>query len=942
MDSPNKEEASRFARGLARAVGAIGRHPYLVLAAVFLSCAVCAVYTLKNLTYLTRRDDLISKNKEYLKRWRQYVSQFGDDDDMVVVVRGQDRPQMEKVLDELAGEIHKRPETFERLFYKVDLTALHNRALLFLPTEQIRLVQGHIQGMSLLLDPPVIGNFLDPIFGWKSLSVQQLLREAERKLEVWKPGQSNKEAEEYFRQLEAIANGACDYLEAPSRYRNPWQRVLPAPSGPSQDDYLAKPQYFFSGDGTLAILTVSPVKDADPDNFTGAKQSIDALRGLIAAVKTRHPGIDIGLTGLPVLENDEMLASQKDSSFASWLAILGVAVLYVVVYRGYRFPLTTVASLMVGTIWALGWLTLTIGHLNILSSAFAVMLIGIGDYGVLWVTRFGQERQAGRDIAAANRETALRVGPSILTASITTACAFFAAMLADLQAVTELGWIAGCGVLFCACSCFLVAPALLTIFDYRLCPKEAADAMVLPLQCHQAARREWLPALMRRPRFVMAVCAFAAIVCAGYAMRIHYDHNLLNMQSPRMESVQWEHTLMDKMTGSSWYAVSWTRTPEEALALKADYEKLPAVSNVITLASLMPGDQGPKLDMLRDIQQRLAKLPQRGAPIPHATPNLDDIDHTCARVIKACARVRENGPNPALEKLEASVGRLHSAVIVAQGSRLKLARAATIGRLKEFDEKITGDLAEDLHRLRDVSTPTPIRLADLPANLRERYIGKDGQWLVRVFSKETLWDFEPLEAFVRAVRSVDTDATGKPFTTLEGLKAMRDGFLWAALYALAAMVLVLFIDFGRARQTLLALSPLALGMIATLGVMSLFGLPLNPANMIGFPLILGVGVDNGVHVLNDFRNRDKSRPYRLTQITGFGILIKALTTVLGFGTLMIAEHRGMASLGLILTVGVSCCMLTALVFLPTLLHVIGRRVEPNQAETLPMPQSRAA
>ena len=124
-------------------------------------------------------------------------------------------------------------------------------------------------------------------------------------------------------------------------------------------------------------------------------------------MKERHPDIEIGLTGLPVLENDEMVASQNDSSFASWLALVGVAVLYLVVYRGFRFPVTTVASLLVGTVWALGWLTLTVGHLNILSSAFAVMLIGIGDYGVLWVTRFGQERQAGRDIAKANRANRL-------------------------------------------------------------------------------------------------------------------------------------------------------------------------------------------------------------------------------------------------------------------------------------------------------------------------------------------------------------------------------------------------------------------------------------------------------------------------------------------------------------------------------------------------------
>src|ERR1017187_121883 len=132
LDSDPQEEAGLLPRLLAWTVGVICRHPWLVLGLTLLSCAVCGVYTWNNLTYLTHRNDLISNKKEYLKRWHQYVEEFGDDDDMVVVLRGDDRKKMEAVLDDIAGEIEKRPESFDRLFYKVDLTALHQRALLFL------------------------------------------------------------------------------------------------------------------------------------------------------------------------------------------------------------------------------------------------------------------------------------------------------------------------------------------------------------------------------------------------------------------------------------------------------------------------------------------------------------------------------------------------------------------------------------------------------------------------------------------------------------------------------------------------------------------------------------------------------------------------------------------------------------------------------------------
>ena len=203
---------------------------------------------------------------------------------------------------------------------------------------------------------------------------------------------------------------------------------------------------------------------------------------------------------------------------------------------------------------------------------------------------------------------------------------------------------------------------------------------------------------------------------------------------------------------------------------------------------------------------------------------------------------------------------------------------------------------------------------------------------MRIFSKDCLWNFEPLDKFVQAIRTVDPEATGKPFTTLEGLKAMRNGFLWAGVYALIAMVLVLLVDFGRVKHTLVALLPLAMGMTATLGFMAMLGYSLNPANMIAFPLILGVGADNGVHVMHDYRGRTRGRRYALGYTTGRGIMVAALTTILGFGTLMIAQHRGMASLGLILTVGVTCCMGTALVFLPALLYVMGKREKPMETQ----------
>jgi len=243
-------------------------------------------------------------------------------------------------------------------------------------------------------------------------------------------------------------------------------------------------------------------------------------------------------------------------------------------------------------------------------------------------------------------------------------------------------------------------------------------------------------------------------------------------------------------------------------------------------------------------------------------------------------------------------------------------------QLQVFEQRIAGDLAEDLHRLSDVSTPVAIVLAELPAALRERYVSKSGKWLLQVFARDCLWDFEPLEHFVNQIRTVDPEATGKPFATVEGLRAMKNGFEWAGLYAFLAIVVVLAVDFRNYRCTLIALAPLVIGLVLALGIMGMCGLPLNPANMIAFPLILGVGVDNGVHVLHNYLLRRAEGKSTISYPIGRGVLVKALTTMIGFGTLMISSQRGLVGLGSTLTLGVGCCMVAALVFLPAVLRLM--------------------
>jgi uncharacterized protein len=936
-------EAGFVPRLLIALVRTVCRFPRVVLALSAGLCALSLYAALFHLQYHTQRSDLISPRKECQQRWRNYIQEFGDDDDIVVVVKGSDRARMIAALEQVADRVRSQPNLFDRLFYKADLRTLHDRALLMLPLEEIQKIHHNLDGdMAELLTESDPHGFLYP---WRRLSLSSLLVKGGDSLPT---GQTlSPDDVQFFTQLRAVTRAAGAYLDDPKQYGNPWGSLMATrPAG--QEDLLAEPQYFFSGTGGLAFLLVRPVKEKG--SFTAALRSVEAMRGVVAEARTSFPGMEIGLTGMPVLETDEMAAAQRDTQWASWLAVAGVAILFLVVYRGVAYPTLTLVTLLAGTAWALGWLTVTVGHLNILSATFAVMLIGMGDYGVLWVMRYEQARRQGADVQSALLHTTAHVAVGNLTAAMTLALAFYAAVLADFQAVAELGWIAGCGVLLCALACFTVLPALLMLFDRRqLSGPSSGDGDILPLPapwgrfvtCHDAeagykpAPRDdsWLPFLARRPWWVVAGGLASLCVLGVCASRVTYDHNLLHLQAQDLESVRWEMTLIQDTAGASWHAVSIADSPEKALELKAKYEKLPEVSRVVEIATLAPPDQEKKLSLLADIQQRLHALPERNVIIEHDAPVVRELrTELTALVDRLPASASDSGGDQALltdvrQALQNLLDRLPQRDDAA--GNLAVSR-----QLKVFEEKLAGDLAEDLHRLREVSTPRPIELSDLPPDLRDRYVSPHGKWLLRVFAKDCLWDFGPLEHFTKQVRTVDPEATGKPFGTVEGLKAMKDGLQRAGLYAFLVIAAVLFIDFRNLKNTLIALTPLVMGVLLTLGVLGLFGVPLNPANMIAFPLILGVGVDNGVHVLHDYLIRRADGRSTISYAIGRGVLVKALTSMIGFGTLMISSERGLAGLGLILTLGVGCSMLSALVFLPAVLHLLGRRKLTAEAPTV--------
>jgi predicted RND superfamily exporter protein len=427
----------------------------------------------------------------------------------------------------------------------------------------------------------------------------------------------------------------------------------------------------------------------------------------------------------------------------------------------------------------------------------------------------------------------------------------------------------------------------------------------------------WMRPIFARPNLLFAVTMIGTVAVSLGMGRLWYDHNLLNLQPEGLESVELERKLLTEGDQSVWFALSIADNREELLARKEKFLQKPSVERVVDIVSTLPVGNQQKRQSIERIYSRLANLPERQQEIPVDPPA--DLGMVLARMQTTL------GNSAAADQTRYQLDQVRDSL-----RRMPLSECYR--RLSYYQQRMAGDLLSRLYTLRSIANPEPPSLADLPEGLVSRFVAPtSGRCLLKIYSKADIWDMEAMEKFVADVRDVDPEATGNPLQTYEASRQMKRSYEQAAWYALAAILGVLYIDFRSLRCTLLALLPLGFGMLQMFGLMGLLNIPLNPANMIVLPLILGIGIDDGVHVIHDFRCQ-KGR-YHMSPSTASAVLITSLTTMVGFGSLMIADHRGLQSLGRVLTIGVSCCLFTSLVMLPAILAWMTRnRPESDEDE----------
>ncbi|RQW77300.1 MAG: transporter, partial [Geobacter sp.] len=249
-----------------------------------------------------------------------------------------------------------------------------------------------------------------------------------------------------------------------------------------------------------------------------------------------------------------------------------------------------------------------------------------------------------------------------------------------------------------------------------------------------------------------------------------------------------------------------------------------------------------------------------------------------------------------------------------------------LGMLRDFQGGMMASLPEKITMLKESLNPSAVTEADVPGELKQRFVGKTGRYLLQIAPKQEIFELGPLKAFISDVRSVDPNATGEPVMVYESMTIMRDAYIRAFAYAFIAIVVILLITFRSVTFAAVGLVPLVVGVLFMVGGMWLFGINFNSANIIVMPLVLGIAVDSGIYLINRYRREDCSAAEVVTSSTGVGVFLNTLTIMASFGALMIAHHQGVFSIGAVMSLGMVACQVAFIVVLPAVLTLVGKRL----------------
>jgi hopanoid biosynthesis associated RND transporter like protein HpnN len=639
----------------------------------------------------------------------------------------------------------------------------------------------------------------------------------------------------------------------------------------------------------LKIRAVLDYSELEP----GLKAS-DAIRqaatdlNLASAYQAR-----LRLTG-PVPMNDDQFATIKEN--AALNAIITIAVVLFILWlalRWWRIIFAVFASLAVGLSVTAALGLLMVGALNLISVYFAVLFVGLGvDFGLQFSVRYRAERHEVDGLYEALLHAGRRAGAPLTLAALATAAGFLSFLPTAYRGLSELGLIAGVGMLVAFLTSITLLPALLNKLKPRSEPHALGYAFLAPVD-----------AFLERNRVpILIVTALVILGASPLLYWLRFDFNPMNLRNPKSESVATYLQLEKEQESGANDIVALEPSLAVADHVAAKLTTLPQVARVTTLSTFIPAQQEQKLPLIQNAAEALgpALAPDKVSPPPTDAENVAIINST----VTALNKFAGEAPGPGADAAK----RLATAMDT-------LAKADAAAR-QRAEVAFVQPLKTALDNLRNILKAQEVTRDNLPADLVSQWITPDGQARVEIAPSGNENDNRTLRTFARDVQSIEPNATEGPISILEARRTIITAFLEAGAWALLSIAVLLWITLRRLGDVLLTLIPLLVAGVVTLEICVLIDLPLNFANIIALPLLLGVGVAFKIYYIMAWR---EGQTRLLQSVLTRAVTFSACTTATAFGSLYFSSDPGTSSMGKLLAIALLTTMTAAALFQPVLM-----------------------
>ncbi len=844
------------------------RFPWTLLLLSFLLCGGVSYYVYNHLGINTNTAEMLSPDLPFQQNQRRIDKAFPQDAaTLILIVEARTPEETTLAANKLQQQLGAKTDRFDSVYIPTDNDFFRQQALLYLDQSDLDALAKKLTDAQPFIGHLAQNYHLDGLFEIIGLAL-------------------NKRDENLPMELNPLLVAIDDNIN---------HQLTGKPQRLSWQSLLAEDKLNTDANRTLVIakpkLNFSEMLPAD------AAQS--SAREAVKAIMAENSSVKIRITGETALEHEELESVTKGAELAGILSLVLVFVVQWIGLRSLKLLGITYVVLLMGLIITAGFAAITVGHLNVISIAFASLYIGLGvDYAVHICLYYRERKVRGYTNDQAIHHSMKGVGSSLFLCALTTALGFVSFIPTDYAGVSELGIISGGGIFIGLIISVTVLPALLCVLPVNN-----------PKPIHSAFAPKFIVTFpFHYSTAVRIVSILLGIGACVVLTKLSFDSNPVNLRDPNSESVSSFKELLKSKNDSPFALITLADNLDEAKVVAAKMGQLSTVHETITLADFVAKDQEEKLMTIEDLNLILGnQLENFGKTLPENSNQRQALVKFNGELKKAIAENSPNAPQATLQQLQQ-----HIEAFLKQAD----SSANPAASYSQIENNVLGLLPYTLQRLKTSLTATDFGINDIPDYIRSHWLSKNGLYKILITPKKDLNNPDFQREFVAEVQKVDNKVSGLPVANQASGDAVVKAFIQAFGSAFVAIVLALLVMYRSIKQTALVILPLVLAALLTGATNVLLNNPFNFANIIALPLLLGLGIDSSILIMHRLHFNLNENESLLQSSTTRGIIFSSITTLCSFSSLSFTAHQGMASMGLLLSIGLFFTVICSLIVLP--------------------------